>query len=121
MEGTRKIQCPCGQESQLVLLDDRWHYDEARHGNGEPGGGLCFNCHAPLIGEELFPAEVKETPGPAAAPRQPKTPKDELISMTRKELIELAENSGIEVPKGTKKADIIELIGQARENGPEDE
>lgn len=122
MDDIRKIQCPCGQESQLVLLDGRWYYDASRHGNGEPCEGKCFNCSAPLIDDELFPAIV----GPAETPEPVDEPVDApeaSMSMKRDELVEIAEGMGLEVPAGATKAVIIEAIEQAalEEQIPEDD
>lgn len=112
MDETKIIQCPCGQESQLVFLDDRWRYDMARHGNGEPCEGKCFNCRAPLKDDDLFPADGE--PAEASAPVD--EPVDEArasMSMTKNDLLGMAEAMAIEVPKGSTKADMLELIEQA--------
>ena len=96
----------------MVFLDDKWHYDIDRHGNGEPCEGKCFNCRAPLKDDELFPAETKEPPVTAKRLEEPEGPKEVSMSMTRRELIEAAANLGIEVPTGAKKAEILELLEQ---------
>lgn len=114
MDDIRKIQCPCGQESQLVLLEDKWHYDASRHGNGEPCEGKCFNCHTPLKDDELFPAAVESVETPEV-PETTEGPHEVSMSMKRDELVRIAEDMGHEVPAGAKKADIIELIEQEPE------
>ena len=44
-----KIKCPCGQETSLVLSDDnKWLYDEEKHGSGVDSELKCFNCQTPL-------------------------------------------------------------------------
>ena len=124
MDETKIIQCSCGQESQLVFLEGVWHFDVTRHGNGEPCEGRCFNCRAPLKDEKLFPDEQGKAPATAEGPEETEGPKEISMSMKRVELIAIAENSGIEIPTGAKKADIIELLEQARateEQEPEDE
>lgn len=131
MDETRKIQCSCGQENQLVFLDGKWRYDVSRHGNGEPCEGKCFNCHAPLKDEKLFPAEVKEEPEPAEDPETEDAQKEVSMAMTKKELLKVTEEMGVEVPTTATKAEIIELIeakeneggepGENESNEPEDE
>ena len=115
MEETRKIQCSCGQENQLVFLAGMWRYDIDRHGNGEPCEGRCFNCHAPLKDEKIFPPEVKEAPATAAEPEAAEGPKEVSMLMTKKELLAVANSIGVEVPTTATKAEIIELI-EAKEN-----
>ena len=99
----------------MVFLDGRWCYDIARHGNGEPCEGKCFNCRAPLKDEELFPVEVKEEPEPVEEPETEDVQKEVSMAMTKKELLAVANDSSVEVPTGATKAEIIELI-EAKEN-----
>ena len=109
------IQCSCGQESQLVFLDGKWRFDIARHGNGEPCEGLCFNCRAPLKDEELFPVETADEPVPAKGPAAKEDgPAEPTMANTKAELIMRAEDLGIDVPKKAKKAEILDLILDAR-------
>lgn len=128
MEDLRIIPCSCGQDSHIVLkdaLDPRdgnvkptWCYEVQKHGNGEPCEGKCFNCRAPLKDDELFPAVVEsaEAPEPVVVDEPADEPRASM-SMTKDELLGIAEAMAIEVPAKAKKADIIELIEQA----PEDE
>ncbi|NIP26667.1 MAG: hypothetical protein GWN94_19850 [Phycisphaerae bacterium] len=122
-ETTKIISCPCGLDNHLVLKDTpepgtnrmvpTWHYDEKKHGNGEPAEGKCFNCHAPLDGLSEEAAEEQQTPEAVEKPLVAKMKKDELL--------EVAESLAIEVPAGAKKADIIELIETKQEESEESE
>ena len=119
MEDKVKIQCPCGQENQLVLVGGLWRYDAARHGNGEPCDGRCFNCSAELVDDKIFP--------PAEPASEPVTTGDEPVAvpsmdMKKDELLAIAADLDIEVPKNATKAQILELIEQADKEEPgEDE
>ena len=121
MDETRKIQCSCGQENQLVFLAGKWHYDIGRHGNGEPCGGKCFNCRALLIDSEIFPAESSETPGKIEQPEAPEAPKEISMSMKRKELFEAAEKLGLKVSTNATKVEILKLIERAQEDEAQEE
>ena len=116
MEDKAKIQCSCGQENQIVLIDGVWCYDVERHGNGEPCNGRCFNCSAVLIDEVIFPPAEPE----------PEIPTDDgaddvesSMAMKRAELLACAADMGLDVPKNATKAEILELIEQADEDDPD--
>lgn len=57
-----KIQCPCGQENELVESPEGLRYNKQRHGNGELCHSKCFNCKAPLKGLEPEPTAEKQPP-----------------------------------------------------------
>ena len=42
------------------------------------------------------------------------------MSMTKKDLLAVAEKNGVEIPSGATKADILELIEQARASEPQE-
>jgi hypothetical protein len=117
MDETRLIQCPCGQENQLVLLEGGWHYDEARHGNGEPYEGLCFNCRAPLEDDELFPAGPQEAPVNIVEKPLSKMTKAELFEKVAE--LEKLTNLAINIPSNATKADIIEKIEVIQQDSEE--
>ena len=128
---TLSVQCPCGQETNLVKLEDGWHYDEKKHGNSEPCNNGCFNCHASL-GLEPEPVEepVKDVVDPAAAqasaemsePVEPVSDaaEAELAAMNRPQLRERARELEISVPRVITNEGIRSLI-RAKSNGEKSE
>jgi hypothetical protein len=113
MEDKVIIRCPCGQENQLIRIDGVLHYDVTRHGNGEPCGGLCFNCRSPLVDEKVFGADVPEPAGPGQDDAGSDVPS---MAMKKAELVALAEDMGVEVPANATKGMILGLIGQGGED-----
>ena len=122
MEDKAKIQCSCGQENQLVLVDGTWRYDAERHGNGEPCNGRCFNCGAALVDDTIFPpAEPAPEPEPSGEEQEELVARPSM-DMKKDELLAIAADLVIEVPKNATKAQILEMIEQADKEEPgEDE
>ena len=116
MEDKAKIQCQCGQENQLVLIDGVWCYDAERHGNGEPCRGRCFNCSAVLVDEVIFPPAGPEPSG--EGPDETIVPS---MAMKKDELLACAAELGLDVPKTATKAQILDLIEQAGDDDPGDD
>ena len=116
MEDKIRIQCPCGQENQLVLVDGTWCYDAERHGNGESCNGRCFNCSAVLVDEVIFPPPAEPEPEPTGEGQV--TGVEPSMAMKRAELLAVAEDMGLDVPSNATKAEILDLIGQAAEADP---
>jgi len=107
---TKIIKCGCGQENQLVCVGGIWRYDAARHGNGEPANGKCFNCFAPLKGMEPVEPEA-----PAKEQTSPTAEQIDLAELKKNDLVEYAHDLGIDVPAKCNRAKIVELIEQLRQ------
>ena len=108
------IKCGCSQENQLVCIEGIWRYDAARHGNGEPANGKCFNCFMPLAG--MQPKEPVDEP---AEKEQTAPDETDLTKLKKNDLVEYAHDLGIDVPAKCTKAKIIEMIEQLREQQAE--
>lgn len=116
MKERRTLKCSCSQTTYLVRLDDGWHFDEQKHGNGELARGRCFNCQAVL--EPQAPPEQKGPPAPLAKPEPANGPEaTDLSELSKKKLVSMARELGIAVPKKTGKPRLIELITQAQQPG----
>ena len=119
MERTLEIKCDCGMVSHLVLDGGIYRYDLARHGNGEPANGRCFNCGKPLEHKDLpQPPRAEAVDIKAALPPEPEPeePGEEIDfdTMNRKQLKKFADDHGIEIPAKIKKVkDIRWFIADA--------
>jgi len=96
---TKEIKCDCGQENELVLIDDEWHYNVKRHGSEAAANGKCFNCSAPLAG-----MQQKEPEKPA------ETEAVDIHELRKPELVRYANDLGVDLPKKCNMAEIIGLI-----------
>jgi len=100
MAKTANWKCDCGQDTDVVMMADGWHYAVERHGTAAKANGKCVNCRATVCIEP--DPVVGDTEAAEIAQQVKKTEHDTQI----KSVVESAEK--IEADKKAEKKELKE-------------